>query len=128
MAVMKTGLIVELHDIFVAVLATVERNGVRFPVLLPHGWAWTAEVGDRVTLRNEVGVKVDCDGMVHGYERVARELITRCGCRDGRYRKFVRGHAEDAGPCYRCHGRGWQTADDRRRNSNYDNYVRRIPA
>lgn len=30
------------------------------------------------------------------------------------------------GPCYRCGGKGWQTAKDTRRNRYYDNHVRKV--
>lgn len=55
------------------------------------------------------------------------------GCSgDGIY--YGRGHVENGvfkgfkGQCYRCHGKGWQTPDDVRRNRYYDNRVRRFAA
>lgn len=55
------------------------------------------------------------------------------GCRgDGVYYgagSFVNGHFVGfTGKCYRCGGKGYQTKKDVRRNTYYDNHVRRIPA
>ncbi len=38
---------------------------------------------------------------------------------NGTFKGFV-------GTCYRCKGKGYQTSEDIRRNSNYDNYYRRV--
>lgn len=53
------------------------------------------------------------------------------GCSgDGLWKKgpIVNGIPTHTGKCFRCGGKGHQTDEDRKRNSNYDNYVRRIPA
>lgn len=52
------------------------------------------------------------------------------GCKgDGVYYgagSVVNGHFVGfKGKCFRCHGRGWQTPGDVKRNQYYDNHVRR---
>ena len=53
------------------------------------------------------------------------------GCRgDGVF--YGRGIIENGvfkghtGTCFRCHGKGWQSDEDRKRNRYYDNHVRRV--
>lgn len=60
------------------------------------------------------------------------DMVAGCdGCPgDGIY--YGRGHVENGvfrgfkGTCYRCGGKGYQTAKDVRRNTYYDRRVRRV--
>lgn len=61
-----------------------------------------------------------------------REGAFPCSC--GGSGKFYSGgmvlngtYTGTIGDCFRCSGKGWQTAADRKRNTYYDNHVRRIP-
>ena len=60
-------------------------------------------------------------------------MATKATCTDcggtGKYRRgsYVNGKFIGfTGTCYRCAGKGHQTRDDVKRNSNYDNYYRRV--
>jgi len=39
---------------------------------------------------------------------------------------IINGVPQHSGKCYRCNGKGFQTAEDRKRNEYYDNRVRRV--
>jgi hypothetical protein len=55
------------------------------------------------------------------------------GC-NGTGKYFGKGYVENGvfkgyvGPCYRCQGKGFQTAADIKRNRNYDRYGRKVYA
>lgn len=61
------------------------------------------------------------------------DAVSCDGCNgDGTY--YGRGYVENGkfkgktGECFRCHGKGYQTPKDVKRNRYYDNHVRRIEA
>jgi hypothetical protein len=85
--------------------------------------------------RNWFVIGTDEVTRVHGSDSDEDEPADKAadcdGCRgDGIY--YGRGYVENGrfrghtGTCYRCGGKGWQTAEDVKRNRYYDNRTRRI--
>jgi hypothetical protein len=87
--------------------------------------------------------RMEATGALDGYVKKLREPVkdepkqdsenTKCDGCNGTGVYYGHGHVENGvfkgktGKCFRCGGKGHQDAEDRVRNSNYDNYIRRIP-
>lgn len=116
-----------------AIYDTVKRNIIGNRA----GWSvWIGDEGGTTIFASRLKATAALDGWILRKEKTAETTAQKKTCDgcNGSGRWFGHGHVENgvfkgpSGKCYRCNGKGHQTAEDEKRNRYYDNHVRRIPA